>query len=190
MRFKPSLPSPAMCISLIALFVALSGSSYAAVTLHKNSVTSRTIRDGSIRLQDLNKTIRPAKSNRLFRAAVTDVVTDPASGVVINVKSEPGIKGDPGVSGAPGPAGPATVSRREAVGPDVGQGGQSGANAACLPGERVMGGGARFEASAGAGGAVPLFMQPTDGSQGYSASFTVTGPSTQGHARVFALCAS
>jgi hypothetical protein len=92
--------TPSFVLSLIALFVALGGSSYAAVKLKANSVGSREIRNGSITLSDLNKSIRPSKSNKLFRAAVVDTVTDPASGVQINVQSEPGIVGPQGAQGA------------------------------------------------------------------------------------------
>lgn len=181
--------TPSLAVSMIALFVALGGSSYAAVTLHKNSVTSTTIRDGSIRLADLNKSIRPQKSNRLFRSAVVDTITDPASGVHINVQSEPGIVGPQGASGAQGAAGPAAVTRREAVGPDVNAGQNSGATISCDPGEKIMGGGARFEAATGTGGALLTLSQPADGAQGWSANYS-TGQATSGHVRVFALCGS
>lgn len=51
-RLKPRkrLPSPAMVVALGALFVALGGTSYAA--LSANSVDSRTIQNGSIRNED------------------------------------------------------------------------------------------------------------------------------------------
>jgi hypothetical protein len=181
--------TPSLVVSCIALFVALGGSSYAAVKLNANSVGSREIKNGTVRLADLHKSLRPAKTNKLFRAAVTDVVTDPASGIVINVKSEPGIKGDPGAQGAQGAIGPAAVTTREATGPSVGAGGTSGATASCLPGEKITGGGARFEATSGAGGALLTLSQPADGAQAWSASYS-TGQSTSGQVRVFALCAS
>jgi hypothetical protein len=73
--------TPSFVLSLMALFVALGGSSYAAVKLKANSVGSREIRNGSVTLSDLSTSIRPSKSNKLFRAAVVDTVTDPASGV-------------------------------------------------------------------------------------------------------------
>lgn len=182
--------TPSLAVSLIALFVALGGSSYAAVKLQANSVSSATIKNGSIRLADLNKSIRPQKSNKLFRTAVVDTVTDPASGVTIHVQSEPGIVGPQGASGAQGAAGPATVVKRDAVGPDVGQGGQSGTTVACQPGERITGGGAVFEAASGTGGAALTMSQPADGTQGWTANYSVTGPSTAGHIHVYALCAS
>jgi len=44
------LPSPAMIVALVALFAALGGTSYAA--LSANSVNSRTIQNGTIRNED------------------------------------------------------------------------------------------------------------------------------------------
>lgn len=53
-RLKPTrLPSPAMLVALAALFVALGGTSYAA--LSANSVTSRHIQNGTIRNEDFKK---------------------------------------------------------------------------------------------------------------------------------------
>jgi hypothetical protein len=45
--------SPAMAVALLALFVALGGSSYAAVQLSKDSVRSRNIKDGEVKRADL-----------------------------------------------------------------------------------------------------------------------------------------
>lgn len=47
------LPSPAMAVALLALFVALSGSAYAGVQLRKSSVTSRAIKDKTIQGRDV-----------------------------------------------------------------------------------------------------------------------------------------
>src|SRR3954469_2416352 len=46
-------PSPAMLVALTALVVSLGGNSYAAVTLAKNSVTSKAIKDGQVKRADL-----------------------------------------------------------------------------------------------------------------------------------------
>jgi hypothetical protein len=51
MRFRK--PSPAMLVALVALFVALGGSSYAAITLGKNSVRSKHIKNGQVKRADL-----------------------------------------------------------------------------------------------------------------------------------------
>src|SRR4051812_16182099 len=40
-------------VSVLALFIALGGSSYAAVTLRKNSVTSAQIKNGQVKNADL-----------------------------------------------------------------------------------------------------------------------------------------
>jgi hypothetical protein len=47
-RFKPQRPSPSMVVALIALFVALGGTGYAAITLPKNSVGSKQIKKGAV----------------------------------------------------------------------------------------------------------------------------------------------
>jgi hypothetical protein len=46
-------PSPALLIALTALIVSLGGNSYAAITLAKNSVTSKAIKDGQVKRADL-----------------------------------------------------------------------------------------------------------------------------------------
>ena len=50
LKQRKRLPSPAMIVALGALFVALGGTSYAA--LSANSVTTRTIKNGTIRNED------------------------------------------------------------------------------------------------------------------------------------------
>ena len=53
-RLRPKLPSPAMTVALLALFVSLGGVGYAAAT-----IGTRQIRNNSIRTQDIrNSTIR------------------------------------------------------------------------------------------------------------------------------------
>ena len=52
MRIRPRL-TYANVIATLALFVALGGASYAAVTLPRDSVGSGQVRDGSLRLRDL-----------------------------------------------------------------------------------------------------------------------------------------
>ena len=49
---KRWLPSPAMLVALLALVVSLGGIAYA---LEANSVNSRTIKDGQVKLKDMNK---------------------------------------------------------------------------------------------------------------------------------------
>ena len=65
-RIVSCRPSPATIISLIALFVALGGTSYAAITLApRNSVGSAQVINGSLLKKDLNKkTVTALKGNR------------------------------------------------------------------------------------------------------------------------------
>jgi hypothetical protein len=182
--------TPSFVLSLMALFVALGGSSYAAVKLKANSVGTREIRNGSVTLSDLSTSIRPSKSNKLFRAAVVDTVTDPASGVTIHVQSEPGIvgpQGAAGAAGAQGPSGTATVTTREAFGPTVGPSQHTGAQADCLPGEKIVGGGVDLEGTPSDG-----FLQMSAPSgNGWQGDFiTSASAATSSRAHVYALCAA
>jgi hypothetical protein len=47
-RFVPRKPSPALVVALIALFVALGGTSYAALTLPKNSVGTKQLKNNAV----------------------------------------------------------------------------------------------------------------------------------------------
>ncbi len=47
-RLHPRAPSPALVVSLVALIVALGGTSYAAFTLPKNSVGAKQIKNGAV----------------------------------------------------------------------------------------------------------------------------------------------
>ena len=58
-------PSPALVISLIALFVALGGTTYAAVSLPKNSVGTKQLKNGAVTRKKINrKTITALKGAR------------------------------------------------------------------------------------------------------------------------------
>ena len=64
MLARPSFrrPSPAMAVALVALFVALGGSSYAAIALSKNSVKSKHIGNGQVKRADIqNDAINSSK---------------------------------------------------------------------------------------------------------------------------------
>jgi len=52
-QLRSRRPSPAMVVALTALFVALGGSSYAAITLKNNSVSSKHIKNGQVKTADL-----------------------------------------------------------------------------------------------------------------------------------------
>jgi hypothetical protein len=108
-------PSSATIISLVALFVALGGTGYAAVALApRNSVGSAQVINGSLLKKDLSKkTVAALKGNRGLRGpagaqgpagpAGTAGATGPAGAA--------GAGGATGPVGATGPQGPAGTAR-------------------------------------------------------------------------------
>src|SRR5436190_12874089 len=88
---KGRLPSPALAISLVALFVALGGTGYAAVRLvPRNSVGSAQVRNGSLQKVDLSKKAVAALKGKAGRRGL---------------QGPPGAAGPAGAQGAGGPAG-------------------------------------------------------------------------------------
>lgn len=98
------LPKHSTLAAYAALFVALGGTSYAATELAPNSVGSTQIRNGSVTRSDLARSARPATKAKLAQA-ITDVVTDPSTGLNITVHGEKGDKGDAGSQGGAGDTG-------------------------------------------------------------------------------------
>lgn len=65
MTHRLRAPSPALVVSLIALFVALGGTTYAATTLPANSVGTRQLRDGAVTKKKIGKkTLQALRGNR------------------------------------------------------------------------------------------------------------------------------
>lgn len=92
-------PSPAMLVALLALLVALGGSSYAAVTFSKNSVTSKHIKNGQVKRADIaNNAVTSAKV-----ANATLLADDFKAGQLPAGPAGP--KGDTGPPGSQGPQG-------------------------------------------------------------------------------------
>lgn len=103
-------PSPALVVSLVALFIALGGTSYAALSIPKNSVGSPQVINGSLGTTDLSKKARKAlKGNR--GAAGKRGLTGAAGPV-----GAAGAAGAAGPAGATGPQGP-TGATGPATGP-------------------------------------------------------------------------
>jgi hypothetical protein len=101
-------------VASLALFVALGGGAYAAITLPKNSVGSKQIKNGSVKNADLANT------------AVTGAKVKPGS--LLSADFKPGQL----VSGAPGPAGPTGATG--AAGPKGDTGPSTGAAGGDLTG--------------------------------------------------------
>ena len=90
------LPPPALVVAMIALFVAFSGTSYAAVKIARNSITSIHVKDRSLLAKDF-------KSGQIPRGPA-----GPA-----------GAAGPAGPAGPTGPAGAAKAYARVLSGGDV-----------------------------------------------------------------------
>lgn len=84
-------PSPAFVVSMIALFVALAGTTYAATSLPKNSVGRKQLKKGAV---------TPPKVARKTIALFKGQTGPPGP------KGDTGPKGDPGPKGDTGPQGP------------------------------------------------------------------------------------
>lgn len=95
---RPSRPSAGLVVSIIALVVALGGTSYAAFTLPKNSVGTRQLK---------NKAVTLAKIAPAARGALAKVGQGNAGPVgppgQPGQPGQPGPKGDTGAQGVPGP---------------------------------------------------------------------------------------
>jgi hypothetical protein len=112
MRRLVHRPSPALVLAVIALLVAMSGNAIAdgvtavAAKLKKDAVTSREIKNGSVRLTDINKKDRVALKGATGAAGAAGA-TGPAG-----AKGATGATGAQGIQGARGeigPIGPSTV---------------------------------------------------------------------------------
>ena len=96
MRYRPGRPSPPMLVALVALFVALGGSSCAAI-----AITGKNIKDGSVTAKDVKNRTLGAKE--LSKRAVS------------SLRGRRGATGPSGPAGATGQAGPAGTARAYAV---------------------------------------------------------------------------
>ncbi|MEI2703062.1 MAG: hypothetical protein V9E83_11760 [Baekduia sp.] len=113
-------------IAYTALFVALGGTSYAAVKLPKNSVgateikagavASSEIKDRSIKTTDLAAKTRAALKGQQGAAGASGAAG--AAGAA-GEKGDKGEKGDTGATGATGPAGPVDVVQRALTGEPI-----------------------------------------------------------------------
>ena len=99
-------PSPAMAVALLALFVALGGSSYAAIKVGStqivnNSIRSKDVRDNNLRSKDVRNQSLLAQD---FKAGELPAGATGPTGPT----GATGAKGDTGLQGPPGPStGPA-----------------------------------------------------------------------------------
>ncbi len=154
-------PSPALVVSVIALSVALGGTSYAAIVLpansvgtrqiKKNAVTGAKVKNGSLRKADFGAGQIPAGATGATGAAGANGAT--------GATGPKGAKGDKGDAGTDG-TGIANIVVRESASTAVAASAIVSVTASCLTGERATGGG--WDASGtGEFGTVALDSQPT-----------------------------
>jgi hypothetical protein len=97
-RIKFHLRSPALGVALLALFVALGGTGYAALKLPKNSVGSKQIRKGGVRNSDIaSNAVTGAKVKR----ASLDGTDFKAGTLPQGPQGKQGAQGTPGADGSP-----------------------------------------------------------------------------------------
>jgi hypothetical protein len=92
-------------VGLLALFVALGGTSYAAIKLPPNSVTSKQVKNASLRAVDFKKGQLPRGATGLTGLPGAAGSKGDAGG-----KGDPGEKGAKGDTGTQGPVGPTFAS--------------------------------------------------------------------------------
>jgi hypothetical protein len=100
-------------ISLIALFVALGGTGYAAITLPKNSVTSKTIKKGAVTNAKLGKnavTSSKVKNGSLLKADFANGQLPAGPQGPQGIQGPPGTNGTNGTNGTDGAQGPAGIA--------------------------------------------------------------------------------
>jgi hypothetical protein len=90
--------NPSMAVAMLALFVALTGSAYAGAKLSKNSVTSKTIKNGAVTGKKIKKktiTATNVKPNTLTGSQINEdsLATVPSAANAANAAKVAGIDG-------------------------------------------------------------------------------------------------
>lgn len=166
-------------VSTLCLFIVLGGGAFAATKLPKNSVTSRQIKNRSIKGPDIAKSAITSVNVKNGSLLPSDFKTGSLTGAL---------------QGPTGPQGPPGKNAATKVVVRIGHAsGTNGASVACAPGERAVGGGGLSGSNAdGIAASFPLTdggtVAVTDDGQvpdGWSISSAQTGSHT-----VYAICAS
>ncbi len=133
-----------MIVALVALFVALGGSGYAAVAINGKNIKNRSI--AAIKLKREVLTSREVKNDSLLAADFKAGQLRSGSPGPAGPQGLPGAPGAPGAqgpAGAPGPPGSpgaTNVTLRGGAPAQVAAGSVQSASARCLEGERATGG--------------------------------------------------
>jgi hypothetical protein len=150
-RFKRHL-TYANVMATVAVFIALGGSSYAAVRLSANSVGSRQIKRDAVKASEIARSAVESAEVRNGSLRSVDFARLPigAKGEkgTVGPRGLKGVQGDRGATGPRGPAGAdAATSLVVHLAPvtDVAAGSSTTIIAHCNPGERAVGGGVSFQ---------------------------------------------
>jgi hypothetical protein len=149
MKLALGRPSPAIVVSVVALIVALGGTSYAVTALpsksvgvkqlKRNAVTGKAIKGGAVtsgKVKDGSLLTKDFKSGQVPAGPKGD-------------KGDPGAKGDRGAKGDQGDVGTvgaATVQFFQATS-DLADGANASYSVFCLDGEQAIAGGGRGDAT-------------------------------------------
>ena len=144
-------------MSVIAVFIALGGASYAAVNLPKNSVGTKQLKKKSVGTKQLKGNAVNSNKVKNFSLRANDFKQGQIPSGPTGPQGLPGEDGQPGATGAQGaigptglqgvtgptgPAGATNVTVRYGPGSaQVGAGQQTSDTASCNPGEVATGGG-------------------------------------------------
>lgn len=140
-------PSPAIVVSCIALSVALGGTSYAAVSLPKNSVGSKQLKANAVstgKVKNGSLTKKDFKSGSLPAGAkgATGAAGPAGPAGQTGPAGATGPAGTPGTPGATGSTGAATVQTLTATA-DLPDGMKASYGVLCPAGQQAIGGGGR-----------------------------------------------
>lgn len=196
------IPSPAVVLAGLALFVALAGSSFAAPVRDAATrlITGAQIKDGSVTGKDITNRSLTGLDLKLSTLSTAHVIdgslraTDFKAGdLPAGPAGAAGAAGPAGSTGAAGPSGTANVTIVLATGGAASPGNFSQATAACPAGTRATGGGVTALSSPTASSVVWFTVpDPTSGTPtGWKAAVLSNGAAgSTAAARTYALCAS
>lgn len=165
-------PSPAMVVALLALFVALAGTSYAAVSLPKNSVGARQLKKGAVTPPKVAKT-----TIALFKGQRGPAGAQGLQGI----QGAQGAQGAPGLNGVTGYQIVQADSATNSVDKSV--------TVACPAGKKAIAGGSHVSGLHGANTAWSAASFPASETEWRAIGIEGVGYAGNWYVRVFAICA-
>ena len=138
--------------SLMALTVALGGTSYAAITLPRNSVASTQIKAAAVKNSDLGANAVTSGKVRNGALLAKDFKSGELPRGLPGANGTNGAPGTPGAAGPTGPQGPtgtvgAATVQFEQAGVDLANGANQNYGAFCPAGQQAIAGGGRGDAT-------------------------------------------